>query len=267
MPSQSLWGKGAKFAPRINTIRADPCLYSLPEAEKILYSDHFDVGIPRAAAQAQWERTDPLSAYSPGDVVAMSAILERPTLILNRNWQPIHVASVARALILVWNDAARVVDPSDFAQYDWADWSALPPAHGEPFIQAVSQRLRVPEVVTLTKFDRQPEGSVSFSRRNLFKRDQHQCQYCGCRPGGEELTIDHVVPRSRGGASTWENCVLACVDCNKRKADRSPADVGLKLMKKPVRPKWKPWYATQSLPVASWSKFISEAYWSVELEP
>ena len=192
--------------------------------------------------------------------------LERPALVLNRNWQPVNVATVARALVLLWNESARVVDPADYRLYDWADWSRLDPARGEAFIQAVRQRLRVPEVIVLAGYDRLPEAAVSFSRRNIFKRDHYTCQYCGVQPGGNELTIDHVVPKSRGGASTWDNCVLACVDCNKRKADRSLAQAGLKLRKPPVRPNWQPLYARHAVRIASWSKFISEAYWNVTLE-
>ena len=75
------------------------------------------------------------------------------------------------------------------------------------------------------------------------------------------------MPRSRGGTSTWENCVLACIECNKRKADRTPKEAHMKLATKPGRPKWQPLYATRHAPVASWTKFISEAYWNVELEP
>ena len=195
-----------------------------------------------------------------------SSVLERPTLVLNRNWQPIHVSTVARALILVWNESARVVDPSNYQLHDWSDWSQMRPSSDELFVQCVAQRLRVPEVISLTHYDRQPEAAVAFSRRNLFKRDHYTCQYCSVQPGPEELTIDHVVPRSRGGASTWENCVLACDDCNKRKADRSPEEARMKLRHAPIRPKWKPVYAASHLRIASWSKFLSEAYWSVELQ-
>ena len=82
--------------------------------------------------------------------------LQRPTLVLNRNWQPVHVATVARALVLLWNEAARVVDPDDFQLYDWADWAKLRPRDGEDFIQAVRFRLRVPEVIALGNYDRLP---------------------------------------------------------------------------------------------------------------
>ncbi len=113
--------------------------------------------------------------------------------------------------MLLWNESARVVDPADYRLYTWADWSELRPDEGERFIQAVRLRLRVPEVIVLAEYDRLPTAAVSFSRRNVFKRDHWACQYCGCQPGGEELTIDHVIPRSQGGTSTWENCVLACI--------------------------------------------------------
>lgn len=92
------------------------------------------------------------------------------------------------------------------------------------------------------------------------------CQYCGKQPGSEELTIDHVVPRAQGGQSNWTNCVLACVDCNSRKAARTPAEARMKLRKQPVRPNWKPIYAQRMNRIQSWNKFISEAYWNVELE-
>jgi 5-methylcytosine-specific restriction endonuclease McrA len=193
-------------------------------------------------------------------------VLHRPALVLNRNWQPVNVATVARALVLLWNEAARVVDCEDYQTYSWADWSALRPRAGDAFIQAVRLRLRVPEVIVLADYDRMPEAAVSFSRRNIFKRDHWACQYCLRQPGGDELTIDHVVPRSQGGQSTWDNCVLACMKCNKRKADRTPEQARMKLRKAPIRPQWKPMYARHSERIASWSKFVSEAYWNVSLE-
>jgi 5-methylcytosine-specific restriction endonuclease McrA len=194
----------------------------------------------------------------------MTTTLQRPTLVLNRNWQAVGVATVSRSLQLVAAARARIVDPRDYSLYTWSDWSRLIPQPDEPAIQGVSFRIRAPEVISLTVYDGLPVSIVTFSRRNLFKRDRYTCQYCGER--NTEMTIDHVIPRSRGGTSTWENCVLACLPCNMRKADRTPSEARMPLRKSPVRPAWKPMYARSTKRIESWDKFLSEAYWTVELE-
>jgi len=201
-----------------------------------------------------------------GEATMTTTVLQRPTLILNRNWQPVNVASVARALVLVARGNARVVDPHDYQLYTWEDWTQLVPGRDEPFVQSVRLRVRAPEVVALTHYDRTPAAHVTFSRRNIFKRDHYTCQYCGAQPGMDELTLDHVLPRAQGGTSSWENCVLACLACNKHKADRTPDQAKMRLRKPPIRPTWKPLYADHQVRIESWSKFISEAYWNVKLE-
>ena len=192
--------------------------------------------------------------------------LQRPTLVLNRNWQAVNVATVARALVLLWNESARVVDPADYQTFDWNDWSKLRPEDGDAFVRAIRFRIRVPEVITLSDYDRLPTAAVTFSRRNIFKRDKFVCQYCGEQPGTDALTIDHVVPRAQGGESRWDNCVLACIDCNHHKADRTPHQASMTLRRVPVRPKWQPLYAAHEMRIESWSKFVSETYWNVRLE-
>ena len=192
--------------------------------------------------------------------------LQRPVLVLNRNWQPVHVATVARALVLLWKEAARVVDAADYQTFSWDDWSQIRPRDDERSMSGVNVRFRVPEVITLTEFDRLPRRAVAFSRRNIYKRDHFQCQYCGVAPGSEELTIDHVIPRAHGGVSSWTNCVLACVDCNSRKADRTPKQARMNLKRAPVSPEWRPVYADHHVRLESWSKFVSEAYWNVSLQ-
>lgn len=167
---------------------------------------------------------------------------------------------------MLWNESARIVDPADYQLYDWEDWAKLVPNKDEPFVRTMRHRIRVPEVVTLNEFDRVPTATVALSRRNVFKRDRFTCQYCGVQPGSEDLTIDHVVPRSRGGQTSWENCVLACFRCNSRKADRTPDEASMRLKKKPIEPTWRPIYADRADTIRSWSKFISEAYWVTELD-
>lgn len=196
----------------------------------------------------------------------VASVLQRPALVLNRNWQAINVTSVARSLTMVFNGTARVVDPGTYQLFDWSDWSELKPEFGEPFIQAVSQRFCVPEVVSLLNYDRMPTATVTFSRRNIFKRDRFTCQYCGSQPKSDELTIDHVLPKAQGGQSTWVNCVLACFRCNHAKANRTPTQAGMKLRKQPVRPQWNPTFSRHSLRIESWQKFVSDAYWNAELE-
>ncbi len=184
------------------------------------------------------------------------SVLDLPTLVLNRQWQPVHVTTVARSLILLWNDTARVVDPDDYRLFAWNDWAERRPAEGEPCIRSARLRLAVPEIIALAHYERLPGTAVTFSRRNVAKRDHYTCQYCGVQPGAESITIDHVLPRSQGGASTWINCVAACVRCNTRKGDRTPGQAGMRLRRRPARPEWKPFYAAQADRVESWSRFL-----------
>jgi 5-methylcytosine-specific restriction endonuclease McrA len=187
----------------------------------------------------------------------MSApVLDRPTLVLNRGWQPVHVTTVVRALVMLWNDAVRVVEPDDYRLYSWDEWARLAPDAGEPCIRTARSRLRVPEVVRLAQFDRLPLAAVTFSRRNVAKRDHLTCQYCGAQPGWEQITVDHVLPRSQGGASSWTNCVAACLRCNARKADRTPEQAGMHLRKRPARPEWSPLLSAHGAGVESWSRFL-----------
>ena len=96
-------------------------------------------------------------------VAGMNAVLKRPTLVLNRNWQAVGVNTVSRSLVKVWNEAARIVDPADYQQYDCDDWTNLAPRDVEDYIQTRWLKIRIPEVITLTSYDRLPTNAVSFS--------------------------------------------------------------------------------------------------------
>ena len=186
----------------------------------------------------------------------MSEILDRPTLVLNRHWQPVGVTPVARAVVMLWNDVARAVTPEDFATHTWPEWVRLVPEPGAPCVRASRVRVRVPEVVCLRAYDRVPGCRVTFSRRNVARRDRHTCQYCGAQPGWDALTIDHVVPRAHGGPTNWTNCVAACARCNARKADRTPEQAGMRLRARPTRPEWRPLFAVNGARVSNWSCFL-----------
>lgn len=196
------------------------------------------------------------------------ALLEERTLVLNRSWAVVNVTTVRRALTLVYQKVARVISTDTYETHDFDSWTAMSQARGGPCVRTVALTIRIPEVIVLMGYDAFPEKHVPFSRRNLFRRDNYTCQYCGHRKRGEDLTIDHVIPRSKGGRSAWENCVLACVECNVRKGDRLPVQVGMHLLRAPRRPNWSP-YLSLSLGTKkeSWDRFVSERYWNTELEP
>ncbi len=194
-------------------------------------------------------------------------MLNDPTLVLNRSWVAISTTTVREALSMVYRGVAKVIQPETFQTHDFASWSDLAARRDEPVIRTVRFDLRVPEVILLLRNDRMPVRSVPFSRRNLYRRDGYCCQYCGRKQPTSELSIDHVVPRSRGGKTTWENCVLACIPCNVTKGHRTLEASGMYLVTKPRKPDWSPCLTvTVQRRRASWEKFVSEQYWNVALD-
>ncbi len=186
-----------------------------------------------------------------------SSALSQPTLVLNRSWFAIATTSVRHALVLVYTGAAKAIRTDTFEVHGFESWARLEVRVDEPHVCSVDARIPIPEVVVLQRFNSVPRQRVAFSRRNLTRRDRNLCQYCGRRPRDSELSIDHVLPRSRGGSTSWENCVLACAPCNRRKADRLPREVGLKLLKKPAQPPWSPIHEVPLGRVRpSWERFL-----------
>jgi 5-methylcytosine-specific restriction endonuclease McrA len=204
-------------------------------------------------------------------MTAAARSLGRAVLVLNRRWDPIHTTSAREAIGLVAKGSAFVIDPKTFERHDlmsWNDASRAAASVSEGLIRSQYLALAPPEVVVLSGYDGRGERAVVFSRRNIFKRDRYTCQYCGVQPGPQELTIDHVFPKSRGGRSTWENCLLACVSCNKQKANRTPAEAGMVARKTARKPSWKALARVNPrLRRESWEQFLGRAYWEVELEP
>src|SRR5215813_10307174 len=128
--------------------------------------------------------------------------------------------------------------------------------------------MRVPRVIVLVHYDRVPRRHVRFTRFNVYARDRHTCQYCGRRLPRHELNLDHVVPRSQGGQSTWENIVCSCVNCNVRKGGRTPKQAHMSLIRKPEKPKRSPVLNLKLThrKYQSWKTFLDNAYWNVELK-
>jgi 5-methylcytosine-specific restriction endonuclease McrA len=206
-----------------------------------------------------------------GKVGGMNGFLEQQVLVLNRLWQAVNVCSVRRAVTLLFQGHAQVVmDVGDgsFQTYSFREWRDISSAETEAeSIHTISFKIRVPRVILLLVFDQLPAKEVKFTRHNIFERDKNTCQYCGRIFERKDLNLDHVVPRDRGGPTTWENIVCSCIPCNTRKGNRTPQEAGLRLVRKPRRPKWRPFLHVQvGLPAHDqWRHFIDLAYWNVEL--
>ncbi|MBW7998040.1 MAG: HNH endonuclease [Candidatus Glassbacteria bacterium] len=164
-------------------------------------------------------------------------MLNTNVLVLNSSFQPLHVCHARRALVLVMGGKAEVVE-----------------YYEKLFVRSVTRCFQLPSVVRLRIYIRPDRRSVVLNRRNIMRRDRYRCQYCG--RSSDELTTDHVIPRSKGGEDTWENLITACTGCNNRKGNRTPETVGMKLLSTPKRPafysfirfyhprshdKWKPY--------------------------
>ena len=211
------------------------------------------------------------ACYVHGTCSFMSVSLSQHVLVLNRLWQAVNVCTVKRALSLLVEGRAQVVQShtdgsfQTFSFNQWRDFSEQQP-HPES-IQSVSFRIRLPRVILLVVFDRLPKKEVKFTRHNIFERDRNTCQYCGGVFDRKDLNLDHVIPRDRGGPTTWENIVCSCIECNTRKANRTPLEAAMHLVRKPKRPKWRP-FVQVSFSFQhheSWKHFLDIAYWNVEL--
>lgn len=186
-------------------------------------------------------------------------------LVLNRNWQAVNIVGLRRAFGLLWQDHARVVNTvsGDFTPVDAAEWvsfSQEAEAAAGSWVRTVRLNILVPKVLLLREFDRLPVAEIKFNRENVFIRDRYTCQYTGKRCSPKELTLDHVIPRERGGRTSWENIVTCRRDINSMKANRLPHEAGLRLVRKPARPKRRP-FAVQAAGVAverEWRHFLPE---------
>jgi 5-methylcytosine-specific restriction endonuclease McrA len=192
--------------------------------------------------------------------------MDGSVLVLNNLYQAVQITGIRRAFRLFYAGRARAVAP-DFSCYDFDNWCDLPADADEMLIHTPTQAIRVPRVIQLVHYDRVPHRGVRFTRRNVFHRDRGRCQYCGKLFAQRELNLDHVVPLSRGGKSSWTNVVTACIACNSKKGNRLPIEAGMKLVRKPVKPAGHPVLRTGWMgPVhEEWKSFLDVAYWNVEL--
>ncbi|MBS3764842.1 MAG: HNH endonuclease [Candidatus Brocadiia bacterium] len=204
--------------------------------------------------------------------------LDSSVLVLNSSLVAVDITTARRAFCLLCKAAAEVVDVSEgrfeFHGFEsWQEVSEFKRKHGladdeAEWVSTVTYEIEVPRVIRLLFYDRYPQRTVALNRRNLFARDENRCQYCGKKFPTSELSLDHVVPTSMGGKTTWENVVCACTECNKRKGGRTPAQARMHLIREPVRPKRNPQIKLKlrRKKYYSWKHFLDDAYWSVKLE-
>jgi len=196
-------------------------------------------------------------------------MIDANVLVLNRSFFPLHITSVRRAFCLLYLGIAHVVD-EQFKTFDFESWSKLTIVEREEAIGLVDRMIRIPRVILLLTYDRMPIGQVRFTRLNIYTRDKSTCQYCGKRFAKNDLSLDHIIPRSSGGRSTWENIVCCCAPCNRKKGGRTPHEAGMNLLKRPKRPNWTPFYkiSLRDLKRKEWLPFLNMvdiSYWHTEL--
>lgn len=189
--------------------------------------------------------------------------IDSQVLVLNRLWQPVHICGAKRAVGLLFLGHAQVVhtdEQSNFLTHDADSWILESADYrGDDVIRTISYHFRVPSIIVLMSYDRVPRQEVKFCRQSVFERDKFTCQYCGKRHEPRELNLDHVIPRDKGGPTTWENVVCSCIQCNTRKANKLPKQAKMFPMTEPRKPRWRPFFgqgAPKRLAHASWSHFV-----------
>lgn len=193
-------------------------------------------------------------------------------LVLNRNFYAVHITNWQRALSLVYLNHASVVD-QEYKTYSFEDWRAMSQlVHDHPsgYVRTANFKIAIPEVIALKIYDQLPEMDVKFTRRNIYEHYHYRCCYCGKKFATQELNLEHIIPRSRGGKTDWQNIITSCIPCNLRKGDRLPEEADMKLLLVPSKPKWRGptslvWRSHVKLR-SSWQRFIDSVYWNAELD-
>lgn len=197
--------------------------------------------------------------------------LDSSVLVLNRYYQPVNVTTVRRAFALLYQGSARAID-RQYQTFDFESWAALSADRNDrDVVHTVARVIRIPRVIMLQVYDRIPRLVVRFSRQNIYLRDKNTCQYCGRLKPRDELNLDHVIPRSQGGRTTWKNVVCSCIKCNLAKGGRTPEQANMRLLKKPEQPHWSPFDHPndRGSTKEAWRPFLNMAdasYWHTELQ-
>jgi 5-methylcytosine-specific restriction endonuclease McrA len=184
-------------------------------------------------------------------------------LVLNRNWQAINIRTPADAFCQMATNAATALDIAGehyIRPVHWDEWLTLPIRAGDQAVHTPRGAVRVPTVIVAVNYAKVPKKRPKLNARNIRERDGNRCQYTGRVLHPDEGSLDHVVPRSRGGADSWENLVWSAKEVNQRKADRLPHEAGLRLLAVPRAPKEVPVSALlrNGPGIAEWKLFLNE---------
>jgi 5-methylcytosine-specific restriction endonuclease McrA len=197
-------------------------------------------------------------------VIKKPQILSKAVLVLNKNWQSIRFETVRDAIVKGYSGTAIFldVDPTNSTTYTWSEWVkkyswSRDYETTEDCINTVNSKILVPRIIILTRYGRIPNTDVKLTKRNLFIRDNFRCQYSNEKLSMDDGTMDHIIPRSRGGQTSWDNVVLCSVEMNTKKGNRTPQEAGMSLLKVPKKPFWNPiftYYVKEIHP--SWKRFL-----------
>lgn len=208
----------------------------------------------------------------------MSALLATHVLVLNRGYVPIRTTTVRDAFVKLFAAVAEAiaVEEGSYVGHSFSSWAEISEFRREigdvppdaEWIHTPNLSLLVPRVIRLLSYDKLSVQTVKLTRKNIYERDNYTCQYTGKKLSSSQLNIDHVIPRSRGGKNTWENLVTCSVEANSRKGNRTPAEAGMKLIRRPRRPapRHRLHIPRAARRYRSWDHFVSDLYWNTELE-
>jgi len=191
-------------------------------------------------------------------------VLNSHTLVLNKSWVAIGTTTVKEAVILLSRNSAKILATGTYLTYTWDEWLEEAPEMTEvkSYIRTPNLAIPAPEVIILSNYDEIFRTTVKFSTKAVFRRDNYTCAYCGKRKKVEDLSIDHIIPRSRKGGTNWFNCVTSCFSCNNKKGSQTAVEANMKLHFKPRVPKWSPviHVKNDSRP-ESWKKLVKDEQW------
>lgn len=182
-------------------------------------------------------------------------------LILNKHWIPVNTTTARHSFALMYSDNAKgiLIEEDIVVPLNWYEWTNLNVTDKDKKVKTVKGFIKIPNVIVMNHYDKIPRQTIKFTQKSLWERDNFTCQYTGKKLSKLTGNIDHIIPKSQGGKTNWENCVLAHKEINAIKANRTPEQAGLKLLKKPSAPRIMPvsFYIRNKEEVKDWELFLN----------